>query len=330
MAQPIQPRQPQNGPLQALLKDIGITETYLRQILRDGAEEAERIIPKLIEQNTKGGQLKAAQTAIILREIRVLMAALWGDIGATVRDGVERTVMTAAQGEDILLRFLGAEASKMMLAALAEQAKAGLQAVLSRAYNGIPLSTQVYRTQALSTGLVQKRVNNGLLLGHSAKRIAKDVRDLIDPNVAGGVSYAAMRLARTELNNAYKTSQERRYKDEPWTKGMQWHLSGSHPVPDECNDYADGDEYGLGAGIYPFGKRPKSHPNCLCYMTPAQTSEDEFIERFLTGEYDDFLDNTFEDPMSGEVRRKITSPEPSPAEKKRLRRKRARERRNRG
>lgn len=292
MAQPL-PSPPPNWPLQALLKNIGVTEKELRSVLRDGAAEAERLIPKLIEQQTTGGKLKAAQSAIVLREIRALMAALWGDVGPVVRKGVVRTVMTAAEGEDILFKFLGTKATQLMKAALREQAKAGVEAVLAKSYNGIPLSTQVYRTQALSTGLVHKRVSNGLILGHSAKRIAKDVRDLISPDVAGGVSYAAMRLARTEINNAYKTSQEWRYKDEPWSRGMRWNLSRSHPVPDVCNHYAEEDT-GLGPGVYAFGERPLSHPNCLCYLTPEQATEDEFIEGFLAGEYDDYLDETLD------------------------------------
>lgn len=289
MAQPI-PSPPPNGPLLALLKDINLTEKQLRAILRDGAEEAERIIPKLIEQNSTGGKLKAAQSAIVLREIRALMAALWGDIGPVVREGVKATVLTASQGEDVLYKFMNGQGKTIMRAAFREQARAGIEAVLAKAANDIPLASSVYRTQALATGLVHKRVNNGLLLGHSAQRIAKDVRDLVKPDVAGGVSYAAFRLARTELNNAYKTSQETRYKDEPWTKGMQWHLSGSHPAPDECNLYAEADDHGLGPGVYPFGERPHSHPNCLCYLTPVQVDEDEFIESFLDGEYNTYID----------------------------------------
>lgn len=327
MAQPLPPPSPDNWPLRALLKDLTLTERELRAILRDGAAEAERLIPKLIEQNSTGSKLKAAQVAIVQREIRALMAALWGDIGRTTRQGVERAVLTAFQGEDILFKFLGVQATQEMLAALAQAAKAGVEAILAKSYNGIPLSAQVWKTQHLSSGLVHRKVNNGLLLGHSAKRIAKDVRGLVDPNTPGGVSYAAMRLARTEINNAYKTAQERRYQDEPWNRGMQWHLSGSHPTPDICNKYAERDG-GLGPGVYAFGDRPRSHPNCLCYMTPVQDDEDAFVEHFLSGEYDDYLDNLLDDPVTPEVRQHVEELPLSAAEKKRLRRKRSRQRRN--
>lgn len=289
MAQPL-PSPPPNWPLLALLKEIGLTEKQLRRTLKDGAEEAERLIPKLLEQNTTGGKLKAAQLAVVQRELRAVLSAVWGDVGPAITDGVKAAALTAAQGEDILYKFLNGGGKKIMKAAFTEQARAGIPAILAKAANDIPLASSVWKTQALATGMVHKRVNNGLLLGHSAQRIAKGVRDLIHPDVAGGVSYAAFRLARTELNNAYKTSQEMRYRDEPWAKGMQWHLSGSHPKPDECNEYAEADDHDLGAGIYPFGQRPHSHPNCLCYLTPVQVSEDEFIEAFLDGEYNTYID----------------------------------------
>lgn len=290
MAQPLPSPPPANWPLLALLNDLGVTEKHLRATLRDGAEEAERIIPKLIEKNTTGGKLKAAQSAIVQREIKALLSALWGDVGKHVTDGAKAAAMTAAQGEDILYKYLNAPGKAIMKAAFREQARAGIEAVVAKAYNDIPLAASVWKTQQLASGLVHRKVNNGLLLGHSAKRIAADVRDMVKPDVAGGVSYAAFRLARTEINNAYKTSQELRYKDEPWTKGMQWHLSRSHPVPDECNRYAEADDHGLGAGVYPFGARPHSHPNCLCYMTPVQVDEDEFVEAFLDGEYSTYID----------------------------------------
>lgn len=293
MAQPNRKRNPKKlTPLQALLAEIGVTEAQLQAILKDGAAEAERLIPKMMEQNTTGGRLKASEMAIVQREIKALLDALWGDIGAAVRTGVGNAALSAAQGEDILLRFMNVNGSATMQTAFTEQARGGIANILAKAANNIPLSLQVYRTQTLANGEVNRRVQRGLLLGHSAERIADSVRDLIHPNVRGGVSYAAMRLARTELNNAFRTSQELRYRDEPWTKGMKWNLSSSHPERDECNDYAEADDYGLGAGVYAFGHLPRSHPNCLCHLTPVQEEEDDFIDAFLAGDYSEFIDET--------------------------------------
>lgn len=290
MAQPL-PKP--NQPLLDVLAVSGVTIAELNQMLTDGAQEAERLIPKLLEKHTTGGTVKAAQLALVLRELKVAQSALWGDLGATTRSGVEAGYLKAAEAaQDVLLSVFqksGIDTTPFR-AWWAAQAQQGIPAVLAKAKNGIPLSRAVYKTQALATGLVDRTVSRGLLLGHNAKTIAKSVKDLILPGVAGGVSYAAHRLARTEINHAYQTSQAERYAGEPWTTGMRWNLSKSHPKPDICNVLASRDAYSLGPGVYPVGQRPDSHPNCLCYQTPEQIGEDDFIENFLKGDYNAYLD----------------------------------------
>jgi hypothetical protein len=278
------------SPLEAYLASANPTQREMNAILRAAAEEAERTIPKLLEKGNYSGKLRAAMLAMVLREIRVILGAAWGDLGSTLRDGVGRSYLAGADGPDVLFAQLDQATIRTLKTAFTNQAKQGIAAVLAKGANNIPLSSQVYKTQALSTGLVNRKVQQGMILGKSAKDIAKDVSGLIKPDVAGGVSYAAMRLARTELNNAFKTAQEERYKDEPWTIGMKWNLSKSHPERDICNEHAEADLHGLGAGVYPVGQRPKSHPNCLCYLTPEQMEEDEWMDRFIDGEFNDYLD----------------------------------------
>lgn len=288
-----QPQPLPNQPLVDLLAVSGVTLAEMNQMMTDGAQEVERLVPKLIEKHTTGGTVKAAQLLLVQRELKALQSALWGDLGRAARSGVERAYLKGFEGpEDVLLRMFAKHGvnRQPFLAAWRAQAKAGISAMLAKAQNGIPLSRAVYKTQALAQGLVDRKLKQGLLLGMNAKTIAKSVKDLIRPDVKGGVSYAAHRLARTELNNAFKTAQENRYVDEPWTSGMRWNLSKSHPVPDICNVLAEQDIHGLGDGVYPVGQRPNSHPNCLCYLTPEQVSEDDFIDNFLAGEYNSYLD----------------------------------------
>lgn len=267
-------------------------EAEMKDILQDAAEEAERLIPKLIEKNTTGGKVRASQISLVLREIRAQQAAMWGDLTPVLRRGLADAAVAGASADEFFdgwLRSLGADVDTMK-ESLAATARAGWSSVRAKAANGIPLSTQVYRTQALANGFVDRTVKRGLLLGRTAKEIAKDVRGLINPNVAGGVSYAAMRLARTELNNAFHTASIARHVEEPWTLYMGWHLSGSHPEKDVCDELAEHNE-GHGDGVYPKGKTPmKPHPHCLCYVTPEVVDEDAFIEGFLRGDYDDYLE----------------------------------------
>lgn len=146
-----------------------------------------------------------------------------------------------------------------------------------------PLSARVYGAQKLSTGWVDRTVNNALARGASWKDLADDVRSSIKPNVPGGVAYAAKRLGRTELNNAYHAMSAELTRDKPWVTGVDWNLSKSHPKIDICNFLADG-------GPYPTDSVPaKGHPQCLCYISPALPSVEDFVAGYRAGLYDDYL-----------------------------------------
>lgn len=296
------------SPLRRYLNAVRPAENDLRSILRAGAEEAQRLIPKLIERETTGGQIRAAQLSMVLREVRALLSAMWGEVTPTLLDGLGDAAAAGADGEDILWRFLGQRGmnTEQLRESFRAQARRGVEAVQARAANNIPLSVQVYRTQALSQGWVDRQVQLGLLLGQSPREIARSVAQFINPNVPGGVSYAAMRLARTELNNAFHTAQIARYEDEPWVLGMQWRLSGSHPTGkrDICDRYAEEDEHGLGEGIFPKDEVPgKPHPQCLCYLTSVEVEEDEFLANMMAGVYDDYLQE--EAPFPAEQRAEV-------------------------
>lgn len=156
--------------------------------------------------------------------------------------------------------------------------------------NAIDLSPRVYKNRALAAGQVDQAINTGILLGKSSKEIAADVRGLISARAPGGVSYSALRLGRTELNNAFHTTQTRAYAEQPWVAGVKWNLSGSHPRPDACDEYARQDHDDLGAGVFRRQNVPgKPHPQCLCYITAITISREDFIDNLFAGRYDTFL-----------------------------------------
>lgn len=290
MAQPLWTPKPEDDPkkwpMMAFNGAYTPTLNELNALLKDGADEANRIIPKLLEKHTVGGQLRAAQLTLVLREIHSMMGALWGDYTPILKGGMSLAVLNAASvaAQDKVFQYLKARGTDLphLRAAILAQAKAGLATALAKSANGIPLSKAVYHTQALAQGWVDRKVRTALLLGKSAKEIAKDVSHMIRPDTPGGVSYAAMRLARTEINNAFHTENVTRQEDKPWTTGMTWHLSRSHPEKDDCD---------LLVGFHAKGEIPdKPHPQCFCYVTQEQIDEDEWIDRFVAGEYNDYID----------------------------------------
>lgn len=101
----------------------------------------------------------------------------------------------------------------------------------------------------------------------------------ITPSVTGrgSIKYNALRLARTETNNAYRLTHALGAKNSTIVKGIKWNLSHSHPEPDICDVWATQDLYGLGPGVYPPDKLPPGHPNCLCYLTDILLQSEELV-----------------------------------------------------
>ena len=101
----------------------------------------------------------------------------------------------------------------------------------------------------------------------------------ITPSVTGrgSIKYNALRLARTETNNAYRLAHSLGAQNSSIVKGIKWNLSHSHPEPDICDEWATQDLYGLGPGVYPPDKLPPGHPNCLCYLTDILLQGEELV-----------------------------------------------------
>ena len=80
--------------------------------------------------------------------------------------------------------------------------------------------------------------------------------------------YASMRLARTEINMAYRTAEQNRWRQFDFILGYEVKLSKRHPAHDICNDLQ--------------GKYPKDfnfvgwHPNCMCYVVPIIMSDEQY------------------------------------------------------
>lgn len=169
------------------------------------------------------------------------------------------------------------------------KARRNIQTVITRVLETeVPLSTRVWRAEAIARGQVNRVVNAHLGRGSSAKDMAKEVKSLINPNTPGGVSYSAMRLARTEINNAFHAQSMHDAAERPWIDEVQWNLSKSHPErqpPCLCEVYA-------AQRLFPSDEIPKKpHPNCLCSITPVLPDLDEVFERFSNGEFGSYLKN---------------------------------------
>jgi hypothetical protein len=301
MSTPAEQRIAQNAYAE-MLRSTRIADREMAAALRDAAREAERIIASSIDDSVSA-QVRRAQFNQSAQALREAQAEMWGTATRATQAAIDRSSAAAARTNVELLQILERAVpgrGQELMASLQAATRTHTEALRSRLIHNRRLSDQVWKTSALANRWVDRKVNRGLALGKSAREIASDVRHMIRPDTPGGVSYAAKRLARTEINNAYHTTQVLTAQELPWTEGMKWNLSGSHPKPDICDDFADADDYRLGAGVYPPNAVPeKPHPNCLCYVVTEVQRTDVFINNLLQGGFDDWLMGQGMTPMVG-------------------------------
>jgi hypothetical protein len=144
----------------------------------------------------------------------------------------------------------------------------------------------VYHSKAISDGWVDKIILKAIAFKWDQEKLAGAVKDLVDPNVQGGVSFAANRLAFTELEVAHHESMKRLYQMQVWVTGVRWHLSSTHPEHDECDTW--------NGKIFDVSKVPnKPHPFCICYITSEVMSDRQFARAIIDGSLDRALASVY-------------------------------------
>lgn len=284
------------GYLQGLIQPTriteGITNRQMAILLKEASKEAEAFIASTTGKSSFSALTRAKQLEVIKAGIDPISTAMWTQTGKLTEVGMFAQARLAA--DQALDRDWFAGMSPNAVGQYARhmhiEASAGIQSVLSRRTNGYTLSERIYANGKATTQQVGRIVERGLVLQRSAREIAGATQRYFRPDVPGGASYAAMRLARTEINNAHHYTTIRQGQNRPWVIGFKWNLSHSHPRPDPCDDLADADN-GMGPGIWPKDSAPdRPHPQCLCYLTVEQLSDDALIDQIANGQYDDWLE----------------------------------------
>lgn len=158
-----------------------------------------------------------------------------------------------------------------------------LKAFQNRVDKGLSVSQKLwYQSQVLKKEL-EHTISTAIERGQSAVVLSKRISQyLIDyPSLkadytekfgkaatCANCQYASIRLARTEINMAYRKAEQTRWQQFDFILGYEIKLSKRHPAPDICDDLL---------GIYPkdfvfLGW----HPNCMCYVVPIVMSDEEY------------------------------------------------------
>lgn len=280
-------------------------DNRLFRLLQDAANDVGPAINRISGKSGVGAEVRKNQLIGARGAITRRLAYFWRDMGKLVASS-----RTQAQSEAIRMSFdwdevLLKEAipSKSDRDAIRDyllsNAERNIDTLLARVFaTHLPLSQKVYRTSQLANGWVERTVNSGLARGATAKEIANDVKYMINPETPGGVSYAAMRLSRTEINNAYHAQSVFSNLNKPWSEGMKWNKSRSHKTPDECDRLASVDN-GFGPGVYSANSVPnKPHPQCLCYVVPELMPVEQFIRELRFGTFDAWMEENIPESIA--------------------------------
>ena len=158
-----------------------------------------------------------------------------------------------------------------------------LRAFQARKERGLNLSAKLWKQSEVYKESIEATISTAMEKGMSAitlsKRLSKYLHDwpslLADYQEKYGKAtrcydceYRSIRLARNEINIAYRAAEQERWRKLDFILGYKIKLSSSHPRYDICDELV---------GDYPKDfKFVGWHPNCLCYTVPIVMSEEEY------------------------------------------------------
>ena len=262
-------------------------DAELAQVLNLAARQSAAQIRRLnLKKGTSvGARVRIAQFNQVLSEVLGIQSDLWtnGVQGTILRNlhRAERAAETSLNDVGLILEnAVGERRAAALLEGFKQAARAGM--ALDRTRRARALSPRVWKNASLAQGRVERLIRAGIIQGLSARELAANVKSHISPSTPGGVGYAAMRLARTELNNAFHEAQKQTAAA-PWVRGVRWNLSSTHrgrvKGVDKCDLMATQNIHELGPGRYPADQIPdKPHPQCLCYVTYESVSQGEMLD----------------------------------------------------
>jgi hypothetical protein len=281
--------------LNRYIKNQNQTDTQIRTILVQGAEDAAKRVSALETNSTFSAGVRSAQIRMTMNEVKITLKEVFNAVLPTIKDGQKKAAISAVEAfSETDRKYLERAFSSTgrvndFIVGQKLSAQLGIAHAISRiTKTQQPLSTKVYRSQALANNWIHRVVTSSIMRGDSAQDIAKQVKSSIKPNTPGGASYAALRLGRTELNNAFHATSIALSQDRPWVEGMAWNLSKVH-----TNDTGRMEICEQMAGLiyHVDAVPPKPHPQCRCFVTPQLEPYETFARHLVAGYYRDWMEN---------------------------------------
>lgn len=159
------------------------------------------------------------------------------------------------------------------------------------------LDSRLWNISKKSRNDIDTLIKTNLLKGANSRDLALQVEQYVNPKkilkrsidivngkkIYSNISWQSTRLARTSITHSFNENTLQQAYSNPFNIGMKWVLSSEHSKRmkgkrDECDYYAEQNNYNLGVGVFPLDKVPIAHPCCLCHQYEVATDIDQAIK----------------------------------------------------
>lgn len=223
------------------------------------------------------------------KRIKDLQKRFVEDINTIIYSGTSEEWKNSNEVQDLLankvLQAYDATIDREKYKILYQTNSDALKAFQNRKDKGLTISDKLWNQSALYKQELEEAISCAIQKGTSAvtlsKRISKYLLDFPSlqedykerfgkASKAVDCEYRSLRLAASEINMAYRTAENERWRQMDFVVGYEIKLSNTHPEHDICDMLA--------------GKYPKDfvwtgwHPLDRCYKIPILKTEEEFWE----------------------------------------------------
>lgn len=223
----------------------------------------------------------------VKRDLLLLQRQFVGDMQSLIYSGTSAEWKNSNMFQNLVankaLRFYGAQVAGKTFKHYFQTNSEQLKAFQARKDRGLNLSAKLWNQSKIYKDSLEAAISTAMEKGMSAVTLSKKLSQYLkdwsslqaDYQERYGKAtrcydceYRSIRLARNEINIAYRIADQERWKQFDFILGYKIKLSHSHPRYDICDELV---------GDYPVEfKFTGFHPNCLCYTVPIVMSEEEY------------------------------------------------------
>jgi predicted ABC-type ATPase len=223
----------------------------------------------------------------VAQMVEDLKSDFFGKMRGVIYSGTSEEWKQSNMIQDVLakkvLKYYDAQLSGQQERVYFQSNSDALRAFQNRTEHGMNLSAKIWNQSDNYVQEMEYAISSAIEKGMSAvtlsKRLSQYLNDFeslkadYEEKYAHAVEcadceYRSIRLARSEINMAYRNAEQARWQQFDFILGYEIKMSGSHPKPDICDVLT--------------GRYPKDfhftgwHPNCMCYCVPIVMAEDDY------------------------------------------------------